>query len=88
MVSIESGRSSVRQKSVANSSFQKRRLSYDSLKYEDEGGSGLTAVERHQRIIKEADDGEIDVDYEAECFFVDDVPVRVELKESTECLTK
>ena len=24
--------------------------------------------------------------YEAECFFVDEVPVRVELKESSDCL--
>ena len=65
---------------MANSSFQKRRLSQESLKDEEYGG-----VHRNGR----REDGEIVVDYDdAECFFVDDVPVHVELKESTECLTK
>ena len=75
MYSIDSGRSSVKQKSVANSSYQKRRLSCDSLK--NGGMNEEIGVIRGDQIV----------DYEAECFFVDDVPVRVELKESTDCLT-
>ena len=40
LCSIDSGRSSVKQKSVANSSYQKRRLSCESLKNDQERPAG------------------------------------------------
>ena len=93
MVSIDSCRSSVRKKSVINSSFQRRRLSIDRLEHH-------SSTKKQQPFIDNVDDasgkkpetdmggakdrGEKSLD--AECFFVDDVPVRVAL-ESPSCVT-
>ena len=63
MCSIDSCRSSVRQKSVANSSYQKRRLADESLNMDD----------RQEEETKQVNS------IEAEDFFVDDVPIRVEI---------
>ena len=88
MVSVDSYRSqSVRQKSVANSSFQRRRLSADSVeKQKDEAlGNKGPAVEEHKADEKNSKHNE---SQEAECFFVDDMPMRVQLDDPAVCVTQ
>ena len=94
MVSIDSCRSSVRKKSVINSSFQRRRLSIDRLEHHSStkkqplnNSKSDVEVSAKKLEIDEGEEEAKDKSLDAECFFVDDVPVRVAL-ESPSCMTR
>jgi len=63
--------SSVRRKSITNSAYQRRRLSAESVKQSDDLRCNEPFPEGEQQQIADA-----------ECFFVDDVPVRVDISDN------